>query len=263
MTSNTLIVFFAVIIELLIFVTLIDLVWRIISIRRSCIPLPLQREINKTIVCPYPDSLWIYLKLIFFNPKDMHFRTLFAFIGVLGGSTIHVAIGLIALLITLFICIFKLVRLSWQFNCSKEKFPAIKLSDKGVSLIYEWIRPAEIVYETPWQNITQVFLYRSYAKIISKDHTYYTFYNTSDMEVKNKIAMHFLRHDDIKAITIAEQDKISWILLIVCLLFGPPVGILCMLLFYKSKPRSAHIYLSASFVFLVIALVIYLLNTLI
>ena len=145
MTSNTLIVFFAVIIELLIFVTLADLVWRIISIRRSYIPLPVQREINKTTVCSCPDSLWIYLKLIFFNPKDMH----------------------------------------------------------------------------------------------------------------------FLRHDDIKAITIAEQDKISWILLIVCLLLGPPVGILCMLLFYKSKPRSAHIYLFASFVFLVIALVIHLLNTLI
>ena len=263
MTADTLMVFFAVIIELLIFATLADLVWRIISIRRSFIPLPIQRKINKTIVCPYPDSLWIYLKLVFFNPKDMHFRTLSAFIGILGGSAIHIAVGLIALFITLFVCIFKLIKLSWQYNFTRKKYPAVELSDEGVSLIFEWIRPAEIVYETPWQNITQVFLYRRYAKIISKDHTYYAFYNPGDMEVKDKIAMHFLRHGDIKVTTVAEQDKISWILLIVCLLLGPPAGILCALLFYKNKPISARTYLFTSFVFLTIALVIHLLNTLI
>ena len=263
MTANTLMVFFVAIIKLLIFTTLADLVWRIISIRRSFAPLPIQRKINKTIVCPYPNSLWIYLKLVFFNPKDMHFRTLFAFMSVLGGSIVHIVLGLIALLITICICIFKVLRMSWQYNRIKEKWPAVELSDKGVSLIFEWIRPAEMVYETPWQNITQVFLYRRYAKIISKDHTYYTFYNTGDMEVKDKIAMHFLRHGDIRETTVIEQDKISWILIIVCLLFGPPAGILCALLFYKNKPRSARIYLFAGFVFLCIALVIHLFNTLI
>uniref|UniRef100_A0AB33J5Q6 YcxB family protein n=1 Tax=Prevotella sp. GTC17259 TaxID=3236795 RepID=A0AB33J5Q6_9BACT len=233
----------------LVMLTIVIMTWRIVSTRRSVLPLPLGRNIDQTITCYYPTSLSKYLFYTFFNPKDLHFGTYYAFIGLLTITPINLIGPIIGAVIMLITLLYRLGRHTAHYIRLSPKMPAVELSAQGVRLT-STLDDATVCYmEDSWDAVDRVFLYRHYAKVMARKHTYYVFHDADDLDVRDKIAMHFMRHTDQPAYeAIGHPDSPSLLLSLLCLIAGPFLGLALYLIYRRDTPKSARAYFIVSLI---------------
>ncbi|HEY9550853.1 MAG TPA: YwqG family protein [Prevotella sp.] len=134
----------------------------------------------------FPKTEWAFLRLVFFNPKDAHFRT--SVMPALLMSAV-VAEGWMAFEGLLFVWLmvkgFVLISLVYYYRSSSYGDCHNKVSYNGFSMVVpqksedkvldEWKREGWYLHalNVPWQKVQSVQCFKSYVKVVSKEHNFY------------------------------------------------------------------------------------------
>lgn len=238
----------------LLFLSIPLAIWRTVNKSRSYNALPLGKMVNKTVACYYPLSTYQYLFYTFFNPKDLRFSTYYGFLAIYT-SIANIAIGLIAVAINAIILIYRLLKEYWMYEHFKRLMLVLELSDTGLRLARADFSPAKTIKEVAWSDVKQVFVYRHYIKLIADKDTFYAFYDRRLSDVRDKVAMHFLR--DSANSYLYENPKIEQqsqpntaqhtLFCILSVIIGPIMGIILYFVNKQKFPTQSLIYLLLSF----------------
>ncbi|KGI60873.1 hypothetical protein [Prevotella sp. S7 MS 2] len=235
---------------------------RFINNWRSVRPLALGRNINTPVTCYYPDNLTKFLYRVFFDPQDINFTSYYTAIGLVTLSPAEFFSIMITVSFMLLVMIYKLGKLIVHYRRLSSKIPAVELSAEGIRLITTLNDAAVCYMEDSWSNVKRVFLYRHYAKIITKKRTYYAFHDTHDLDVRDKIAMHFKRNrDELVFEKSVQPSSPNLLLTVLCFVIGPILSIPLYIIYNREDTKSARIYLIASLILPIIVSIFYCIST--